>query len=380
MPRHALLSASSSHRWLNCPPSLRLSENYEDTVSEYALEGTDAHTLCEYRLSSALHRKAKNPIEDLSYYNEEMEECAENYVLYILEILETVKKACKDPLILIEQRLDYSKYAKGGFGTGDCVIAADDTLYVIDYKHGKGVEVKAKENSQMMLYALGALGLFDGIYDIEKIKMVIFQPRKNNISTFEMSKDALYKWADTDLKEKAELAYKGKGEFKSGEWCRFCKARFNCRKRAETNLEALKYEFKEPDTLEDDEIEDILGKIDELVSFAADIKDFALKRALQGKKWTAYKLVLGRSNRRYVDSEMVAKVVTENGYEPYEKKLLGITAMEKMLGKTKFNEVLKGLVEKPDGKPTLVGKDDKRPEINSAREDFNKMEESNNGK
>ena len=178
MGKHALLSASSSHRWLNCPPSARLCEKYEDTGSEYAQEGTDAHSLCEYKLKQALGMDAADPTEDLSFYNEEMEQCALDYAAYVLELVEGAKKSCKDPVVLIEQRLDFSRFVKNGFGTGDCVIIADGTLDIVDYKHGKGVEVSAVENPQMMLYALGALELFDGIYDIDTVRMTIFQPRR----------------------------------------------------------------------------------------------------------------------------------------------------------------------------------------------------------
>ena len=179
MGKHALLSASSSHRWLNCPPSARLCEKYEDTGSGYDQEGTDAHSLCEYKLRRALGMDAADPTENLSFYNEEMEQCALDYTAYVLELVEGAKKTCRDPVVLIEQRLDFSRFVKDGFGTGDCVIIADGTLDIVDYKHGKGVEVSAVENPQMMLYALGALELFDGIYDIDTVRMTIFQPRRD---------------------------------------------------------------------------------------------------------------------------------------------------------------------------------------------------------
>ena len=237
MGKHALLSASSSHRWLNCPPSARLCEKYEDTGSEYAQEGTDTHSLCEYKLKQALGMDAADPTENLSFYNEEMEQCALDYAAYVLELVEGAKKSCKDPVVLIEQRLDFSRFVKDGFGTGDCVIIADGTLDIVDYKHGKGVEVSAIENPQMMLYALGALELFDGIYDIDTVRMTIFQPRRDNMSVCIMAKDDLLQWAYNDLTYKAKLAYEGSGEFACGDWCRFCKAKAVCRKRAEYNLE-----------------------------------------------------------------------------------------------------------------------------------------------
>ncbi len=370
MGRHALLSASSSHRWLACPPSARLCENYEDTGSEYAQQGTDAHSLCEHKLKLALGMDTSDPTEGLSFYDEEMEECACGYAEYVLSLMEEAKKTCKDPVVLIEQRLDFSRFVQEGFGTGDCVVIADGTLYIIDYKHGKGVEVSAGANPQMMLYALGALELFDGIYDIDTVRMAIYQPRRENVSVCVMAKDDLLQWAYNDLMAKAKLAYAGEGEFQAGDHCRFCKAKAVCRKRAEYNLELAKYDFEMPATLEDGEIAAILAKADELAAWAADVKEFALQQALSGVKYDGWKIVEGRSNRKYVDEDAVADKVKKAGFDPYEPKLLGITAMEKMLGKKKFAEVLKGLVEKPQGKPALVPEADKRPEMNTAQEDF----------
>jgi hypothetical protein len=370
MSKHALLSASSSHRWLNCPPSARLCESYEDIASDYAQQGTDAHSLCEYKLKKALEIKAKNPTKSLSYYDEEMENCAESYAEYVMEQYMKAKNNCSDPLVLIEQRLDFSIYVPEGFGTGDCVIVADNTLSVIDYKHGQGVLVEAENNPQMMCYALGALELFDGIYDIENINMTIFQPRRENVSTYSISKTELLNWANDVLKPMAELAYNGGGEFKAGEHCRFCKAKATCRKRAEYNLLLAKYEFELPSQLEDAEIEVILSKADELVSWVTDVKEYALQSAIGGKKWTDWKLVEGRSNRRYVNENTVADTVKAEGYDPYEHKVLGVKAMTKLLGKAKFEELLGGLIEKPQGKPTLVIRTDKRPEINTVCDDF----------
>lgn len=371
--KHAVLSASSSERWLNCPPSARLCENYEDKGSDYAAEGTDAHTLCEFRLKQALGMPTEDPIENLSWYNEEMEECTVGYAAYVVELLETAKQACVDPVVLIEQRVDFSRWVKDGFGTADCILIADGTLNICDYKHGKGVEVSADHNPQMMLYALGALEIFDDIYDIDTIRMTIYQPRKSNISIFEMSKDALLEWADTELTQKAQLAYEGQGEFHCGEWCRFCKAKAECRERAEANLALARYDFEEPALLDDDEIADILGKVDALTAWAADVKEYALQQAVCGKEWTGWKLVEGRSNRKYTNDAVVAAAVESAGFDPYERKVLGITAMQKLLGKSRFEELLAPYIEKPQGKPTLVPESDKRPAMNTAKSDF--MEE-----
>lgn len=377
MGKHALLSASSSHRWLNCPPSARLCERYEDRGSDYASEGTDAHTLCEYKLRCALGEDLSHvaDIRDtLDFYSEEMEECASGYAAYVLELLETAKQTCADPVLLIEQRLDFSRYVEGGFGTGDCVIIADGILHIVDYKHGQGVLVEAEDNPQMKLYALGALDLFDGIYDISEVSMNIYQPRRYNISTHTVFKESLYKWADEVLRPAAELAFTGEGDYQCGAWCQFCKAKHKCRKRAECNLQLARYDFKLPPLLEDDEIESILDKLDDLAAWAADIKDYALKAALAGKRWNGWKLVEGRAIRRYVSEETAADVVSAAGYDPYEHKVMGITAMEKALGKSKFSELLGSLVEKPQGKPTLVPEGDQRPALTTAKNDFLEVE------
>lgn len=361
MGSHALLSASSSKRWLNCPPSARLCAEVEDTTSEYAKEGTEAHTLCEYKVKTMLGIEMQDPTADLSYYDEEMERCANDYACYIMEGLEDIKTYCNDPLVLIEQRLDFSKYVPDGFGTGDCLIVADNTLYIIDFKYGKGVEVDSEDNPQMMCYAIGALELFDRLYDIENVCMIIFQPRIENISVSNMSVTELYNWAENTLKPIAQLAYEGKGEFKAGDHCQFCKIKASCRKRAEYNMELAKYDFEEPAELTDEEISEILIKSGDLVSWVSDVKEYALNQAIQGKNYPNLKLVEGRSNRKYLNEEEAARAVIAAGYDPYEKKLLGITSMTSLLGKTKFMEVLGDLVYKPQGKPTLVLESDKRP-------------------
>ena len=368
--KHALLSASSSDRWIHCPPSARLSETYEDKGSDYAAEGTDAHSLCEYKLKTVLGMEADDPTENLSWFNQEMDDCASGYAAYVLEQVEAAKETCSDPVVLIEQRVDFSRWVEEGFGTADCIIIADGTLQVIDFKYGLGVLVSATENPQMMCYALGALELFDGIYDIDTVRMTIYQPRRDNLSTYELSKNDLHTWADDVLKPAAELAFAGDGNFLCGEWCGFCKAKNACRARADANLELAKYDFKLPPLLTDEDVEDILGKIDDLVSWASDIKEYALAQAISGKQWSGFKLVEGRSNRRYVNDAAVAAAVTGAGFDPYEQKLLGITAMQKMLGKARFDEVLSGLIEKPQGKPTLVPESDKRPAMNTAITDF----------
>ena len=368
--KHAFLSASASHRWLNCPPSAKLCESLPDQTSSFAQEGTDCHELCAYLVEKAIGKDVKDPTENLTYYNAEMQNCAEEYCSYVLEQLEEAKKYCADPMVFIEQRLDFSRWVENGFGTGDCLILADQVLQIIDYKHGLGVLVESDHNSQMMCYALGALEAFDGIYDIDRVTMTIFQPRRDNISTWSCTKEELLKWADEILAPTAALAYEGKGEFKAGEHCQFCKVKATCRKRAEFNLELAQYDFAMPDTLDEMEIAAILEKVDQLIALGNDIKDYALVQAQAGTHFEGWKIVEGRSNRKFTDEAAVATAVTEAGFDPYEKKLLGITAMSSLLGKKQFDELLGGLVYKPPGKPALVPESDKRPAMNTATDDF----------
>ena len=370
MARHAFLSASASHRWINCPPSAKLCEGMPDEPSTYAQEGTDCHELCAYLVEKALGKDVQDPTGHLSYYSEEMQSFAEEYCSYVMEQYAKAKEYCKDPAIFIEQKLDFSRWVEDGFGTGDCVIIADEVLHIIDYKHGLGVLVESEGNTQMMCYALGALDAFDDLYDIERIEMTIFQPRRDNISTSSMSRKDLLDWAEMVLAPTAALAYEGKGEFKAGDHCQFCKAKAICRKRAESNLELARYDFAMPVTLSEIEIAAILPKIDRLIAWGNDLKDYALVQAQSGTRYEGFKVVEGRSNRKYTDEDAVAKTVTDAGYDPYEKKLLGVTAMSSLLGKKRFEELLGSLIYKPPGKPALVPESDKRPAMDTAAEDF----------
>ena len=367
---HAVLSASASHRWLNCPPSARLCESYDDKGSDYSAEGTDAHELYEYKLKKALGMEASDPTENLTWYNEEMDDCANGYAAYILELVEAAKETCSDPKVLIEQRVDFSRWVEQGFGTADCIIIADGVLNVVDFKYGLGVEVSAIGNTQMRIYALGALEIFDPLYDIDTVQMTIYQPRKANISVDSISRDDLYDWAEHVLKPAALEADEGNGEFHAGHWCRFCKARHICRERAKKNLELAAYEFAAPPLLSDEEIVEILEKVDSLLRWANDVKGYALQEAVAGKKWDGYKLVEGRSIRKYKNEKAVAEAALAAGYDPYEQRVLGVTEMQKLMGRKKFEEILGAMVTKPQGKPVLVSRDDKRPEMNTINDDF----------
>ena len=370
--KHAILSASSSHRWLHCPPSARLQLQYPDTTSEAAEEGTAAHALAEHKLRRMLKLRSSKPVSQ--YDSDDMDLHTDGYVAFVNEAIENAKAHCSDTIVMIEQKLDFSKYVPEGFGIGDCVIVADDNLHIIDLKYGQGVLVEAENNSQMMLYALGALQLFDSLYDIKTVSMTIYQPRRDNVSTWTISVDELMDWAENTLKPTAELAFAGEGEFCCGEWCRFCAARTICRARAMEQMKTAKHDFALPPTLSDDEINTLLPGLDDIISWANDLKEYALKSALAGKKWQGYKLVAGRSARHFTDEDAVAEAARKAGYtDIYKTSLIGVTEMEKLMGKRDFAEILGQLVDKPHGKPTLVPETDKRPEIrlSTAEEDFN---------
>ena len=367
---HALLAPSSSERWINCPPSAKENAVQQDTSSSYAQQGTDAHTLCEYKVKKALGHRVRDPTEDLTYFDEEMAECSDAYCEFVMEQVETAKQNCSDPLVLVEQRLDFTRWVSESFGTADCIIVADGMLTVIDFKYGLGILVEAEENPQMRMYALGALNLFESLYDIQTVRMIIFQPRRDNISIAEISKEELLEWAEKILVPAAALAANGEGEYKAGKHCQFCKVKAPCRKRAEYNLQMAQYDFAVPDTLSDDEISMILNRADTFIGWVNDVKTYALEQAISGKEFPGYKIVEGRSNRRYTNDDAVAAVVTDAGYDPFEKKLMGVTAMTKLLGKKKFDTLLSSLIEKPQGKPTLVPDSDKRKAWNPTAEDF----------
>ena len=369
---HARFSPSSADRYIHCPPSLLLGEEVgpADTSTDYTREGTEAHALGEYLLRTALGEKIEDPRPAFHYYNSEMQSCAEGYRDAVLEIYHTLQRDCQDAFLSIEQRIDFSEYVEDGFGTSDAIALGDGHLFVIDYKHGKGVEVSAEDNNQLKCYALGAYLAFAPLYDIEKITLVIYQPRINNYSQWSLTTEALLLWAETVLRPAGEKALHGEGDYSSGPWCRFCRAKSVCRKRAEENLALARYDFARPDTLEDDEINVILGRVEGLVSWANDVKEYALKRALAGYVWDHWKVVEGKSIRKYSDEDAVARAVEEAGYDPYQRRILPLTEMEKMLGKKQFHEIVGNLIIKPDGKPTLVSRADKRPELNTIMNDF----------
>lgn len=376
MTTHAKLAPSSASRWIACTPSAHLEAQFPDKAGAAAAEGTLAHKLGEAKIrlaakqiSKAQYSKIVKEVEADALFTPDMHDYAEDYATFVLERFAEAKAHTPDAKLFVETRLDMTDYVPEGFGTGDVCIVADTVADFIDLKYGKGVEVSAVNNKQMMLYALGLLKEFSFMYNIETVRMTIYQPRIDNVSTWEIYTTELLHWAETELKPKAALAFNGEGDFTPGSHCQFCRVRATCRAHAEQQLEVLQYDFKAAALLNDDEVVDVLKRASALTSWLKEIGDHALDQAVNnGKKWPGMKLVEGRSNRMYKDAEAVSAKLLQAGfaeeiiYEP--RTILGITAMEKAIGKKPFAEFLDGLVIKPAGKPTLVSADDKRPELN----------------
>lgn len=379
MMRHALLSASGSDRWLNCPPSARLEAGIEEKSSQYAQEGTFAHAVAELKLAHYLRRipllgyKAKlKKLKQDKFCTPELEDAVQIYVDFATEKINEARARTKDAVVLLEAKLDYSPWVPEGFGTGDLVLVTDDVLEVMDLKFGRGVQVSAEGNSQMRLYALGAINHFSVLYDIDTVRMTIHQPRLDNISTAEMTTEELLHWGEHTAKPIADLAYKGEGKFKPGGHCRFCKVRFTCRARADEHMKLAQHDFKKPPLLTDEEIVGVLAVTDALQSWASDVQAYALDQAVNNnREWSGYKLIEGRSYRRYGDEAQAADVLVAAGFDEeqiFSRKLLGITAMERLVGKEQFNKLLGPYIKKPSGKPKLVSAHDKRPAIKSTAE------------
>ncbi|MBR6158464.1 MAG: DUF2800 domain-containing protein [Lachnospiraceae bacterium] len=374
MSLHSVLSPSSSHCWLNCTPSARLEQKFDSRETEAAREGTVAHALCEHKFKKALHRRSKRPVSE--YSTDEMEECSDAYRDFVMECYEEEKKTCKDPAVMIEQRLDFSEYVPDGFETAYCVIISDNRLHIVDFKYGMGILVEADNNPQMKLYTLGALALYDALYDIREVAMTIFQPRRENVSTWTIPVSDLKTWAEEELKPKAQLAYSGEGEYHAGEWCTFCRAAVRCRARAKEKLRLAQMEFRMPPLLTDAEIKEILGVLPDLTKWANEITAYATDATVNhGKEWNGFKVVEGRSNRKYTDEKDVAEAAAAAGYtDIYRRTLISLTEMQKLMGRKDFDRILGGLISKPPGKPVLVPVTDKRPAINGIN-DFDEIRE-----
>lgn len=379
---HAKLSASGAKKWLACPGSVQMEAGVMEKPSAYAEEGTAAHALGEAKLRHALkeYTRAKyhKAIRELET-SDEMEEYTDAYRDFVLEQFNAAKRDDPAALLLLEQRLDFSKYVPEGFGTGDCVIIGAGRLRVIDLKYGKGVPVAAEGNPQMRLYALGALEAYDFLYDITEVQMCIFQPRIDNIDSAVMAVGDLKAWG-VEIRPLAQKAFSGTEEIHAGSHCdtNFCRARPFCRAYAERNLEIAKYDFKRPAQLSAEEISEVLEHAEALAKWAKLIKEYALVEAVNnGAVFPGWKVVEGRSNRTFsIDDTLIAGQLIARGYNEddiWPRKLNGITKLENYLGKKEFNALLGEFVIKPAGAPTLVPETDKRPAMHSAsaaKEDF----------
>lgn len=372
---HALLSPSSASRWMICTASARATEDIEDTSSAAAEEGTAAHALAEIKLKRALKQITKRKydtelklVKDTGYYNEEMEEHTDTYVNMVMEAFSEAKAKTADAVIEIEARLDFSDCIPEGFGTGDVIIIADGEISVIDFKYGKGVEVDAENNPQMMIYALGAIRAFEDFYDLSQAKMQIIQPRLSNYSWMTREVTYLHKWRDEELAPAAKKAWDGKGIFVPGkDQCRFCKINRSCKARADYHMKLKEdYALEKANLLSNEDIAKILMQIDDMIRWADAVKSYALEKALEGEEIPRFKVVEGRSNRKITDEEAAVERLQKEGYtdkDYYNVKLKGITALEKEVGKTELAKILEGIIDKPAGKPALVPETDKRPPL-----------------
>ncbi len=380
--KHAVLSASGSNKWLVCPSSARLEEQFEEKTSDYMEEGTLAHEIAEFKvrnyffehMAKRSYNSQLKKFEKRKYYNSEMLTYTDTYLEYIKEL--ALQKQVV-PFVTVEHTLDYSEYVPEGFGTADCLMISKDTLNIIDFKYGKGVAVSAENNSQMMLYALGAFEQFKYIFDIRKIKMSIVQPRLDNISESKITVEELTKWGIEVVKPKAEQAWRGgDGEFAQGEHCRFCRAKGRCEFRTTENIK--KYEqAKSVALLSNEALGKVLLEVEGIPEWVKDLKEEALKQILQGNIVEGWKAVEGKSNRKIEDVDNAFEILEANGIEEailYEKKPLSLSELEKVVGKKKLTELIGDHIKKPKGAPTLAKLNDKRKDYkeSSAIEDFRK--------
>lgn len=385
MPKHALLSASGAHRWLECPPSARLEESFEDRPSDSAKEGTLAHAIAEAKVRNMLidplpKRSFNKILKDFtnnSMYQKEMDALTDEYAEYIREIMLSYTQK---PYIAVEVKLNLSTYIPEGLGTADCIIISGNDLHIIDLKYGKNVPVSAEDNPQLKLYALGAVGEYELFYDIQSIHMHIFQPRnKNGGGTFTTNVQELKAWGES-IRSTVKMAYMGLGEQKAGPWCGFCKAKPICQKHAEKCRELAKLDFKKPELLSREEIGQILQTAKDVASWAKALEEYALSEVLKGNDVPGWKAVEGRKTRVWTDMDMVFKKLTSSGVSEeilWTKSPLTLAQVEKEIGKKEFNALVGDMVTTSTGKPTLVPDSDKRESIKIKAADEFKEESSN---
>jgi hypothetical protein len=382
--KHALLSPSAAGRWLNCTAAPRLEAEVPDNETEYALEGTLAHAYCARKLKSFMGldtSEEDKEIEQLNgaYHTGEMDEHTDTYKTIVLEKWNAARAKTRDAQLLVETRLDFTKHIPEAFGTADAVVIADGLMEIIDFKYGKGVKVSATENPQMMIYALGAYETFSFEYNIERVKMTIVQPRIDNLSEYELSVDNLLAWAKDVLAPAAREAFSGNGHQRPGKWCRFCKVKCNCRALAENCVDmAREYESMKLITAEDMATK-VLPWLSIIKSWCCSVEEYALQQAMSGVNYDGYKVVEGRSNRVIKEPQKVMTLLYDAGYpvDSYMKpsELRSITDLEKNIGRKTFNNLCGDLISKPQGKPTLVEANDKRPAFNAAADDFSHIGE-----
>lgn len=376
MGAHARFSPSSGKRYLSCPPALLLEEQFPDERSPFAAEGTAGHEMAEYLINKHLKKRTKRPVSD--YYSDELMEAVEDYTAYAVSQIEEAKRNCDNPFFGVELKVSLADRVEDCFGTADMVVVDDRKIHIIDLKLGKGVMVDAEKNVQLMIYGLGVLDMLGFLYEIETVELTIVQPRIEHFSTWEISAEELLTWGKEVFEPGAAKALSGEGEFMAGDHCRFCKARFTCRARAEEYLKLAQKEFAEPALMSDEEIAEVLSKADALKKWAEEIYAYAQNEAVVNhKEWPGFKLVLGRSNRKYTDETDAAEAAKKAGYtDIYKQSLIGITEMERLMGKKKFHEILGSFVYKPEGKVTLVPDSDKREAVKTATAEADFKEET----
>lgn len=380
---HALLSASGAARWINCTPSPRLEEEFAESESDFAAEGTLAHEFADLELNYQTGRiklpkynAAIGLLRRHEKYTDEMEGFVAEYVEYVLEQFNVAKKDTEYADLLIEEKIDLTYFVPESFGTCDSIIIANRIMQVPDFKYGKGIRVSAENNAQLMLYGLGALRANELMFAIDTVELVVYQPRINNISTWKISAEDLHKWGQDVVIPKAKVAFAGEGEQCAGDWCQWCRVKPRCKALAAQNLEIAKHDFADPQLLTDEELIEVYMQIPGLTNWAKSIEDYVFKEALNGKKWAEHKLVAGRSNRKWTDEEAIQKTLAGKKFKRDQFlniKLKGIGDIEKLVKKANFDALLGEWVVKPEGKPTLVHESDKRQEIggiNQAKEDF----------
>ena len=360
-----------------------------DKGSVFAEEGSCAHALCELKLLNLLNFERGDKAEAIKkagqefeqgrekFYGTEMEDAVAMYVSSVWGKYCAAVKSTPDAELFIEKRLDFGKYIPGSFGTADAIIIADDVMEVIDFKYGKGVEVSATNNTQMMIYALGAIDAYSWEYDIKRVRMTIIQPRMSNISEFEMLTEDLMKWQEEILTPSAKKADKGEGEQQPGEWCRFCKVKAQCAKLAGLAITTHKQNEKKG-LIPIEQMPSILEVIPTIKKWCTSVEEYALAQAIEGVKYEGWKVVEGRSLRVISDPDLLSRNLLGAGiediYKPKELRAMG--ELEKLAGKKKFAELSKGCITKPEGKPALVPVSDKREEkkYNSAENDFKDLQ------